>query len=109
LSSHDIFFRLNNHEYVWVFEQENFTGPEKWVDSDAATWEETITLQYQTEDINGGPINELMVDYMGHDQRLINKSNNWYLSDNVNNVIPILNEWRQWRVNEPPSSQALCP
>jgi hypothetical protein len=108
-SSHDIFFRLNNHAYMWVFEQENFTGPEKWVDSDAATWQETIMLQYQIEDINGGPINDLMIDYIGHDQRLINESNYWYLSNDVNDIIPVLDEWRQWRANEPPSPEALCP
>jgi hypothetical protein len=108
-SSHHIFFRLNNHAYMWVFEQENFTGPEKWVDSDAATWQETIMLQYQIEDINGGPINDLMIDYIGQDQRLINESNYWYLSNDVNDIIPVLDEWRQWRANEPPSPEALCP
>ena len=108
-SSHDIIFRLQNQEYIWVFEQENFYGPEKWVDYDGSLWEETITLQYQTEYINGGPINDLMIDYTGHDARLINQSNNWYLSNNINDVMPILEEWRQWRVNEPPSPQSLCP
>jgi hypothetical protein len=108
-SSHDIFFRFRNDKYVWVFEQENYTGPEKWVDSDAATWEETITLQYQIEDINGGPVNGLMVDYIGHNPRLINMSNNWYLTNNINDVLPILEEWRQWRANQPPSPQSLCP
>ncbi len=108
-SSHGIFFTLEDDQYIWVHEQESFTGPEKWVDHDAATWEETITLQYQTEARNGGPLNELMIDYMGHDPRLINRSNNWYLSNHINVVLPILDEWRQWRAKEPPSPQSLCP
>ncbi len=108
-SSHGIFFKLNNHEYIWIHESESFKGPETWRDSDGATWEETIYLQYQTEDINGGPINDLMVDYIGHDQRLLNTTDNWYLSNNIDSVLPIIEEWREWRANEPPSSQALCP
>lgn len=109
LSSHDIFFRHIDNEYIWVHEQENFTGPEEWVVSDAGTWYETIMLQYQTEKINGGPIHKLMVDYVGHDTRLANRSNNWYLSNNIEIVIPVLEEWRTWRAGEPPSPQSLCP
>jgi hypothetical protein len=104
--------RLRGAQYLWIHEEEAFTGPEKWVDSDAATWEETIYIQYQTEEIDGGPVNDLMVDYIGHDQRLLNilnASNSWYLSNNIKDVLPILEEWRQWRANEPPSPQSLCP
>ena len=103
-STHDISFKFRNNNYVWVFEQENFYGPEKWVDHDAASAEEMITSQYQTEDINGGTINNLTIDYFGHDPRLVNKSSN-----NMNDFLPILKEWRQWRENEPPSPQSLCP
>jgi hypothetical protein len=109
LSSHNIQFKRTGNGYVWIFEQESFTGPEKWVDSDAATWEETIMLQYQTEQIDGGPVNDLMVDYTGHDPRLTNHSQNWYLSNNVQVVQPVLDEWRAWRAKQPPSPESLCP
>ena len=108
-SSHDIWFRFENNEYIWVFEQENIRGLETWVDYDAATWEETIMLQYQTEEINGGPVNDLMIDYTGHDPRLINTSNNLYLSNDINDVLSIIDEWKEWRVEQPPSPQSLCP
>jgi hypothetical protein len=108
-SSHDILLKLHNQEYIWVHEQESFGGPATWVDSDASTWQETITLQYQIEQINGGPLNLLTIDYIGPDQRLQNTSKNWYFSNNLNDVLPILEEWRQWRASEPPSPQALCP
>jgi len=108
-SSHSILFRLINDEYVWVHEQEIIRGLETWVDHDAATWEENILLQYQTEDINGGPINDLMVDYTGHDPRLTNTSDNWYLSNDIRDVLPIIDEWREWRLTQPPSPHSLCP
>jgi hypothetical protein len=103
-SSHDIAFKFRKNNYVWTFEQENFTGPEKWVASDAAGGEETITIQYQAEDKNVGPVNNLMIDYIGHDPGLINKSSN-----NINDWLPVIKEWRQRRENEPPSPQSLCP
>jgi hypothetical protein len=82
---------------------------ETWEVHDGARWEEHILLQYQTEDINGGPINDLMVDYSGHDPRLTNISDNWYLSNNIKDVLPVINEWREWRMEQPPSPQSLCP
>lgn len=108
-SSHDIFFRFKNNEYIWVFEQESIIGLATWSDYDGATWEETILLQYQTEEINGGPVNSLMIDYIGPDPRLTNKSDNWYLSDTIDDVLIVLEEWRQWRTEQPPSPQSLCP
>ncbi len=108
-SSHSILFRLIDDEYVWVHEQEIIRGLETWEDHDGARWEENILLQYQTEDINGGPINDLMVDYSGHDPRLTNTSDNWYLSNNIKDVMPVINEWREWRMEQPPSPQSLCP
>jgi hypothetical protein len=108
-SDHYIQFKRTGDWYVWIYESEEFKGPEKWYDSDAAEWQETITLQYQVLEINGGPVKDLMVDYIGHDPRLQNNSQNWYLSNKVQTVKPVLDEWRAWRATQPPSSQALCP
>lgn len=111
-STHGIYFRLDQEQYVWIHEHESFTGPETWVDPDAATWHETIRIQYQTEEIDTGPINQLMVDYIGHDPRLVairDKSPNWYLSNDINDVLPVLAEWSQWRAQQPPSAISLCP
>jgi hypothetical protein len=109
-SSHDISFRLKDHRYIWTSEQEIFTGPKSFVgDPDSGPVQEEITLQYQLEAIDGGPINELMIDYTGPDPRLANRSNNWYLSNNIQVVLPILKEWRQWQNEQPPSPQSFCP
>jgi hypothetical protein len=109
LSTHDIFFRFRGNIYTWVFEQENFYGPDKWVDYDGAQGQEEINGQYQTEEINGGSVNKLMITYFGHDPRLNDRAMNWYLSNNISDVYPILEEWKQWRNTQPPSPESLCP
>ena len=105
-SSHDISFKSIKNNYIWVFEQENFRGPDRWVASDAASEQESITVQYQTENINGGPVNGLMINYTGRNPSLTKLSQNWR---NVSDASSTLEEWRRWRASEAPSSQSLCP
>lgn len=82
-----IAFRKENGSYVWVGDQETFEGPNKYTTVDG-TFNEAITLTYETQSISGYPLNQLNVTYRGEDARLAGRNN---LTLAV--VKPILKEW----------------
>ena len=86
-TSRTVAFRRDNGGYVWIGEQENFQGPKKYKSEDG-TFNEAVTLTYETQKVSGYPLNQLNVTYMGDDPRLTGRSN-LSLSD----VRPILKEW----------------
>ena len=65
-SSHTIAFKTDNDKYVWIGEQEVFTGPEKYETADGS-FNETITLTYEKAPISGHRIDSLDIEYMGPD------------------------------------------
>jgi hypothetical protein len=86
-TSRTIAFRKTGSGWEWIGDQEMFQGP-KMVKTVDGTVLENITLTYEVERISGSPINQLTVDYLGEDPRLLNKSK-LMLAD----VRPILKEW----------------
>jgi len=66
ISSRTIAFKKYGGKYVWIGEQEIFTGPRKYKTVDG-TFNETITFNYETQNISGYPINQLGVIYAGPD------------------------------------------
>ena len=54
-------------------QQEIHEGPGRRVDYDGALWTEEIVIQYQTEPVNGIPLNTISIEYIGPDQELLNK------------------------------------
>ena len=92
--------------YEWIAEQEIAYGPDQWPDSDGSTWQEMVSIDYQTEFVNGVPLHRTIVMYTGRDPRLTNLGPLWL---DIKDVNPILEEWRVWRTQQPPDSVDLCP
>lgn len=103
-TSRTIFFRNLGSAYQWVHEQEIHTGKDSWTDYDAARWEERITVEYQTEERNGIPLNQTWVNY-----RTRNSMTASWDGLTLDEVQPIIDEWKLWRASQPPSSSSLCP
>ncbi len=79
--------------YQWVGEQEAHYGPLTYTTVDG-TFNEDITITYDTIRISGYPLNQTCITYDGPDSRLAPKSG-FYRSDlTLAEVQPILEEWR---------------
>jgi hypothetical protein len=98
-------FKQLGNSYQWTSEQEIHEGKDKWTDYDGALWVESITIEYQTENINGIPLNTLWINYIGRDSMRSTFQDGLTLKD----VQPIIEEWRLWRQTQPPLSVSLCP
>ena len=103
-TSRTITFKKVGNSYQWIHEQEIHEGKDKWTDYDGAVWVEEIIIEYQIEDINGIPLNTIWIDYRGRD---VWKSSQDGLT--LNDVLPIIEEWRIWKQSQPPLSVSLCP
>ena len=66
ISARTIAFRKQGDGYVWIGEQEIFTGPQEYKSVDGV-FNETITLNYDREVISGNPLDTLIIDYAGPD------------------------------------------
>jgi hypothetical protein len=86
-TSRTIAFRKKKDGFVWIGEQESFTGPKKYSTPDG-TFYESIVLNYDKENISGYPTNVLCISYIGEDPRLM-QNRNLTLAD----IRPILKEW----------------
>lgn len=86
-TSRTIAFRKTATGFKWTGEQEIFQGPKKYTSPDG-TFNESITLIYDLENISGYPINRLNIDYWGEDKRLENREDL-----TLNYIKPILKEW----------------
>ena len=82
-----IAFQKRSNQYVWVGEQEMFTGPKEYRGEDGP-YHEQVTLTYETVRISGFPINQLAIDYTGEDPRLESPK-----KLTLAEVRPILREW----------------
>jgi hypothetical protein len=82
-----IAFRRKGDSYVWVGEQESFYGPKSYSSVDG-TFQEEITLNYDTVPISGFRLNALDVSYHGEDPRL-----EWPKKLTLADVRPVLKEW----------------
>jgi hypothetical protein len=105
-TSRTIALKQADAEYEWIYEQEIAYGPDQWPDGDGSTWQEMVSIDYQTEEVNGVPVNRTIVMYTGRDPRLTSLGP-LYLS--IEDVKPILEEWRVWRAQQPPDPVGLCP
>lgn len=103
-TSRTVTFKKVGNSYQWIHEQEIHEGKDKWTDSDGAVWVESITIEYQTENINGIPLNTVWINYIGRNSM---KSSIDGLT--LKDVQPIIEEWQIWRQSQPPSSVSLCP
>jgi hypothetical protein len=103
-TSRSLTFKKVGDAYLWVHEQEIHEGKDKWTDYDGALWVESITIEYQTENINGIPLNTLWIHYIGR-ETMRSSLDGLTLKD----LQPIIEEWRSWRQTQPPLSVSLCP
>ncbi|OGR26161.1 MAG: hypothetical protein A2139_00920 [Desulfobacca sp. RBG_16_60_12] len=92
--------------YQWIAEQEIAYGPDEWTDHDGAHWQESISIDYQIEDVNGVPLNHPVAVYTGRDPRINGLGPLWL---DPKAVRPFLDEWRAWRHQQPPDPIDLCP
>jgi len=82
-----IAFRRTPAGYEWIGEQEIFQGPKRYKTADG-TFNEAISLTYETVQMSGYPLNQLNIMYYGEDPRLAKKG---HLK--LARVQPILREW----------------
>jgi hypothetical protein len=111
-TSRYITFKLEGDKYIWTSEQEIYTGPHISVASDGAVDQDNIVFQYQTLPINGDAVNILTIQYHGNDPRIISNPTNLFATQYIQNkedILPILEEWKTLRSNQPPFPQYLCP
>lgn len=86
-TSRTIAFRRTPEGFKWTGEQESFQGPKKYTTPDG-TFNESITLTYEVENISGYSTNRLNITYFGEDKRLANRA-----SLSLDYIKPILKEW----------------
>ena len=100
-TSRTIAFKRENGSYTWIGEQEIHSGPRQYEGVDGE-WNESLSITYDTVDHFGAPLplNTVHVHYAGDDPRLRNKSNL-----TLEDVAPILEEWRALRTPTPGSLQ----
>ncbi len=92
--------------YEWIHEQEIAYGPDQWPDGDGSMWQEMMSIDYQTEEVNGVPLNRTAVMYTGRDPRITSLGPLWL---DIHDVRPFLDEWKLWRSSQPPDPIHLCP
>lgn len=68
-TSHTIAFRKTQSGYRWISEQEIHQGP-KWYQTVDGTFREDMVIEYQTEQVDGIPTNQLYIRYTGSDTNL---------------------------------------
>lgn len=87
ITSRTIAFRKTTSGYRWIFEQEIYEGP-KWYQTVDGTFREYLDIEYQTEPVDGIPVNQLFIRYTGSDTNLERRS--FTLAE----IRPILDYWR---------------
>ncbi len=91
--------------YEWLSEQEISYGPDQRPD-DGGMSQERIVVEFQTEELNGVPVNQTSVVYTGNDPRINSLGPLWL---HLHDVKPYLEEWKIWRSTQPPRPIDLCP
>jgi hypothetical protein len=93
-----IAFRKTDAGYRWIFEQESREGPGWWQTPDGAV-RESILMEYQTEHVDGVPLNQVFVRYTGADTNLSGRDLT------LAEAQPILTKWATTPVQpRPPDS-----
>ena len=82
-----IAFRRTAAGWVWIHEQEIFTGP-RLHDTPDGRMEESLCLTYERERVSGYVLNQLHLTYRGDDPRLNRRQ-----ELTIEEVRPILVEW----------------
>ncbi len=98
-TSRTIAFRKTGSGYRWISEQETYTGP-KWYKIAGDTFRESITIEYQTEKVDGIPTNELYIRYTGNDTNLTHRALG------LAEARDILEKWRVTPVEPEPEANA---
>ena len=83
------FKKITNNKYIWIGEQEIFTGPEKFETADGIQ-NEQITITFDKLRISGAPINTLYIQYFGPNKKL-SLNQRLELSD----VQPFIEKWNK--------------
>jgi hypothetical protein len=84
-----ISFKKTSDGYQWIGEQEIHYGPKSFTDANGSTYQEHLVIEYWTEPINGIPINQIHVSYIGEDSRLAGR-HDLTLAE----IEPILDSWK---------------
>lgn len=96
ISSRTIAFKRVGSGYIWIGEQEIFTGPRKF-DTPDGELNETITLNYEVEPISGYPLNKLSLIYDGPDSS--------YTPPNVLSISESHKIIKRWMLSSTPSKR----
>jgi hypothetical protein len=85
--SRTIAFRKVGDKYTWINEQEQHIGPMTFEDADGVAIHERLFIIHQTERLTGVAVNQTVIQYVGEDQRLTNRTLT------LEYVLPIIREW----------------
>lgn len=85
-TSRTIAFRKTSSGYRWISEQEIHEGP-KWYQTVDGTFREYVVIEYQKENVNGIPTNQLYIRYTGNNTNLTGRELT------LAEVRPILGTW----------------
>jgi hypothetical protein len=88
-TSRTIAFKKVANEYIWIGEQEIYTGPRRYSTADGDSNEEVV-VDYETVPLAGFPLSKLAVTYHGPDVAL---SRN--LNRTLPEVQPMISKWVQ--------------
>jgi hypothetical protein len=88
-TSRTVAFKKVGNSYVWIGEQEIHTGPGAYTSPDG-TFNEQITITYETSPVSGVPLNKTYVTYAGNDPVLSSKPDL-----TLRDVLPTLKKWRK--------------
>jgi hypothetical protein len=94
-TSRTIGFQKTGADYRWISEQEIHHGP-GWYQTIDGTFREFVVVEYQTEKVNGIPLNQTWIRYTGSDTNLSERS--LALED----IKPVLSTWRHAVVKPQP-------
>jgi hypothetical protein len=93
------FKRKDDGSYVWVGEQEIHTGPNKYLSADGY-FNEEVTITYDTVYLSGAPLNRVYITYRGDNAQL-----QWRDDITLEEIQPILEEWKNTKLTPTPSSE----
>jgi len=86
-TSRTVAFKKVGNSYKWIGEQEIHTGPGTYTTPDG-TFNEQITITYETAPVSGFPMNKINVTYDGNNPVLSSKPNL-----TLKDVLPTLKKW----------------
>lgn len=92
LTSRTLAFKKVKSIYKWVGESETVQGPKKYTTGDG-TFNERVTLTYETVNVSGAPLNKLYLTYKGPDKALAYKSDDETIV--LKDVNSMLSKWRK--------------